>query len=481
MLMAAMRLNIPAIFVSGGPMEAGVVGDKKYDLVDAMVMGGDNSVPDDVLESVEKNACPTCGSCSGMFTANSMNCLNEALGLALPGNGTIVATHANRRKLFEQAAYRIVDMAYAYYRDGDESVLPRAIATRTAFQNAMALDVAMGGSTNTVLHILAVAHEAGTEFNMADIDDISRRVPCICKVAPNSHYHIEDVNRAGGILRILGELEAAGLVDGSVKRADGLSLAEAIVRYDITRPTATAEAREIYQSAPGGGRNLKFASQSAAFRELDTDKEKGCVRDAAHAYYPDGGLAVLTGNIALAGCIVKTAGVDKASFHFTGKAKVFESQDATCEAILKGRITAGDVVVIRYEGPRGGPGMQEMLYPTSYLKSMGLGAACALITDGRFSGGTSGLSIGHVSPEAAAGGAIALIRDGDTIEIDIPGRSIRLAVSDEELALREKAERKKGKDAYRPAGRDRNVSNALKIYARHVTSADKGAVREDLE
>jgi dihydroxy-acid dehydratase len=481
MLMAAMRVNIPAIFVSGGPMEAGVVGDKKYDLVDAMVMGGDSSVPDDVLESVERNACPTCGSCSGMFTANSMNCLNEALGLALPGNGTIVATHANRRKLFEQAAHRIVDMAYAYYRDGDESVLPRSVASRAAFMNAMALDVAMGGSTNTVLHILAIAHEAGAVFGMDDIDAISRRVPCICKVAPSSHYHVEDVNRAGGILRILGELEAGGLVDASVKRADGLTLAEAIARFDISRPTATDEAREIYRSAPGGGRNLSFASQSAAFRELDTDKEQGCVRDVAHAYYPDGGLAVLTGNIARSGCIVKTAGVDKTSFHFTGKAKVFESQDASCEAILKGRIAAGDVLVIRYEGPRGGPGMQEMLYPTSYLKSMGLGAACALITDGRFSGGTSGLSIGHVSPEAAAGGAIALILDGDTIEIDIPGRSIRLLVGDKELALREKAEREKGKDAYRPTGRTRNVSNALKIYALHVTSADKGAVREDLK
>jgi dihydroxy-acid dehydratase len=481
MLMAAMRLNIPAIFVSGGPMEAGVVGDRKYDLVDAMVMGGDPAVADDLLESVEKNACPTCGCCSGMFTANSMNCLNEALGLALPGNGTIVATHANRRKLFEQAAGRIVDMAYAYYRDGDSSVLPRSIATRSAFQNAMALDVAMGGSTNTVLHILAIAHEAEVGFGMADIDAISRKVPCICKVAPSSDYHVQDVNRAGGILRILGELQAAGLVDGAVKRADGMTLAEAIARFDITTPEPAPEAREIYQSAPGGGRNLVFASQSAAFKELDADKAAGCIRDVAHAYYPDGGLAVLTGNIALAGCIVKTAGVDPASFHFKGPARVFESQDATCEAILKGRIQAGDVVVIRYEGPRGGPGMQEMLYPTSYLKSMGLGKACALITDGRFSGGTSGLSIGHVSPEAAAGGAIALVRDGDTIEIDIPGRTIQVLVSDEELAARAQAETAKGKDAYRPAGRERKVSNALKIYARHVTSADKGAVREVLE
>ena len=481
MLMAAMRLNIPAIFVSGGPMEAGEVGDKKYDLVDAMVMSGDNSVSDEVLEQVERNACPTCGSCSGMFTANSMNCLNEALGLALPGNGTVVATHANRRKLFAQAAGRIVEMAYACYRDGDTSVLPRSIASRQAFDNAMALDVAMGGSTNTVLHILAIAHEAGVAFGMDDIDAISRRVPCICKVAPSSAYHVEDVNRAGGILRILGELQKAGLVDGSVKRADGMTLAEAIARYDITEPTVCPEAMDIYQSAPGGGRNLVFASQSAKFRELDTDKEQGCIRDVAHAYSPDGGLAVLTGNIALAGCIVKTAGVDDSALRFQGTAKVFESQDAACEAILQGHIKAGDVVVIRYEGPRGGPGMQEMLYPTSYLKSMGLGKYCALVTDGRFSGGTSGLSIGHVSPEAAAGGAIALVRDGDTIKIDIHQRSIELAVSTEELAAREQAEIAKGKLAYRPAPRQRQVSNALKIYAHHVTSADKGAVREVLE
>ncbi|MBN8458676.1 MAG: dihydroxy-acid dehydratase [Verrucomicrobia bacterium] len=481
MLMAAMRLNIPAIFVSGGPMEAGVVGKKKYDLVDAMVMGADQNVSDETLDAVEKNACPTCGSCSGMFTANSMNCLNEALGLALPGNGTIVATHANRRRLFEKAAARIVEMAYAYYRDGDDSVLPRSIATRAAFMNAMALDVAMGGSTNTVLHILAIAHEAGVDFTMADIDAISRRVPCICKVAPNADYHIEDVNRAGGILRILAELEAGGLLDGSVKRADGLTLSEATARYDITRPDPDPEALSIYQSAPGGGRNLVFASQSAAFRELDTDKASGCVRDVAHAYYPDGGLAVLTGNLAPSGCIVKTAGVDASLFHFSGPARVFESQDATCEAILKGKIQPGDVVVIRYEGPRGGPGMQEMLYPTSYLKSMNLGKACALITDGRFSGGTSGLSIGHVSPEAAAGGAIALVRDGDTIEIDIPTRSIRLCVDDPELTNRAEAEAAKGKTAYRPAARERKVSNALRIYAQHVTSADKGAVRENVD
>jgi len=477
MLMAAMRLNLPAIFVSGGPMEAGVVDGKKYDLVDAMVMGADPKVSDNELAAVEQNACPTCGSCSGMFTANSMNCLNEALGLALPGNGTIVATHANRRKLFEQAAKRVVEMANAWYRDGDASVLPRSIASRAAFQNAMALDVAMGGSTNTVLHILAIAHEAGVDFTMADIDAISRKVPCLCKVAPNSHYHIQDVNRAGGILAILGELLAAGLLDGSVKRADGLTLAEAIAKYDIASSDPAPEALGIYQSAPGGGRNLAFASQDRIYQELDADRANGCIRDVAHAYYPDGGLAVLTGNLAPAGCIVKTAGVDPALLRFTGPARVCESQDAACETILKGRIQAGDVVVIRYEGPRGGPGMQEMLYPTSYLKSMGLGKACALITDGRFSGGTSGLSIGHISPEAAAGGPVSLVRDGDPIEIDIPARSIRVMISDEELAARAREETAKGPHAYRPAGRERHVSTALKIYARHVSSADQGAVR----
>ncbi len=478
MLMAAMRLNIPALFVSGGPMEAGEVDGKKYDLVDAMVMGGDKSVPDELLASVERNACPTCGSCSGMFTANSMNCLNEALGMALAGNGTIVATHANRRKLFEQAAGRIVEMAHAWYRDGDASVLPRSIASRSAFHNAMALDVAMGGSTNTVLHLLAIAQEAEVDFRMADIDAISRRIPCICKVAPSSRFHLEDVNRAGGVLRILGELEKNGLVDSSARRADGLTLKEAIARYDISRPTATEEARGIFRSAPGGGRNLTLASQAEEFSELDTDGANGCIRRVAHAYDTDGGLAVLFGNIARDGCVVKTAGVDKKAFHFQGKARVFESQDSACEAILGGKIEAGDVVVIRYEGPRGGPGMQEMLYPTSYLKSVGLGKFCALITDGRFSGGTSGLSIGHVSPEAAAGGAIALIRDGDLIEIHIPDRAIRLQVSEEELLLREQAEASKGREAFRPIGRDRKISNALKLYAQHVTSADKGAVRE---
>jgi dihydroxy-acid dehydratase len=481
MLMAAMRLNIPAIFVSGGPMEAGETGGKKYDLVDAMVMGGDSHVPDELLAAVERSACPTCGSCSGMFTANSMNCLNEALGMALPGNGTIIATHANRRKLFQQAGKRIVEMAYAFYRDGDASVLPRSIANRAAFENAMALDVALGGSTNTVLHLLAIAHEAGVDFRMKDIDAISRRIPCICKVAPSSHYHLEDVNRAGGVLRILGELEKSGMIDPTPPRVDGLTLGVAISKYDVSRPTATDEAREIFLSAPGGGRNLVFASQDKRFSELDTDPADGCIRDVAHAYYPDGGLAVLFGNIARDGCVVKTAGVDAASFHFTGTARVFESQDSACQAILGGEIKAGDAIVIRYEGPRGGPGMQEMLYPTSYLKSMGLGKFCALITDGRFSGGTSGLSIGHVSPEAAAGGAIALILNGDLIEINIPNRSIRALVPDEELARRQAEEIAKGKAAFHPTGRDRTVSNALRLYARHVLSADKGAVRGALE
>jgi dihydroxy-acid dehydratase len=478
MLMAAMRLNIPAIFVSGGPMEAGEAGGRKLDLVDAMVMGGDPSVSDAVLEEVERSACPTCGSCSGMFTANSMNCLNEALGLALPGNGTLVATHANRRALFEQAAERIVDMALAHYRDGDDSVLPRAIATRAAFENAMALDVAMGGSTNTVLHILAIAREAGVEFHMADIDGISRRIPCICKVAPSAPFHVEDVHRAGGILRILGELHKAGLVDSSTRRADGLTLAEAIERFDISRPSANEHARSLFLSAPGGGRNPVFASQDAVFPGHDTDAVKGCIRDTAHAHHADGGLAVLFGNIARDGCVVKTAGVDPGALQFTGRARVFDSQDSSCEAILGGKIRAGDVIVIRYEGPRGGPGMQEMLYPTSYLKSVGLGKSCALVTDGRFSGGTSGLSIGHVSPEAASGGAIALVREGDTIAIDIARRSIELLVSEGELESRHLAETAKGSHAFQPPARKRTVSPALRLYAMHVSSADKGAVRE---
>jgi dihydroxy-acid dehydratase len=477
MLMAAMRLNIPAIFVSGGPMEAGEIDGKYYDLIDAMIMSADNSVPDSVLDRVERDACPTCGSCSGMFTANSMNCLAEAIGLALPGNGSIVATHANRMKLFEEAAKRIVEATYDYYQNGNDKVLPRNIASRASFLNAMKLDIAMGGSSNTVLHLLAIAYEAGVDFTMKDIDQLSRFTPNICKVAPSSQYHVQDVNRAGGILSIMGELEKAGLLDTSVTRIDGLTLGEAIVRYDIMRPTATDEAFRIYKSAPGGGRNLVMGSQNSTYKELDTDREKGCIRDVEHAYNKDGGLAVLFGNIAKAGCIVKTAGVDASILKFTGTAKVFYSQEEASNGILGDRVQKGDVVVIRYEGPKGGPGMQEMLYPTSYLKSMKLDKDCALITDGRFSGGTSGLSIGHVSPEAAAGGEIALIKDGDIIEINIPERSINLMISGEEMAKRKAEETAKGKDAYRPVGRDRNISKALKAYASLVSSADMGAVR----
>ncbi len=478
MMMAAMRLNIPAIFVSGGPMEAGVVGDKKYDLVDAMVLSADKSISDDEISKIEQEACPTCGSCSGMFTANSMNCLAEALGIALPGNGTIVATHKNRMKLFEKAASRIVEMAEQYYVNGDDSVLPRSIATQQAFNNAMALDIAMGGSTNTVLHLLAIAREANVSFTMKDIDDLSRKVPCICKVAPSSHYHVEDVNRAGGILSIMGELEKTGILDLSVKRVDGLSLNEAINSYDIMRDSVSDEAIELFKSAPGHlGRNLKMASQTASFKELDKDRTKGCIRDIENAYNKDGGLAILFGNIAEKGCIVKTAGVDESILTFTGNAKVYNSQDAACHAILNEEIESGDIVIIRYEGPKGGPGMQEMLYPTSYLKSSRLDKACALITDGRFSGGTSGLSIGHVSPEAAAGGAIALIRDNDTIEIDIPNRKINLKVSDDELQKRYDEEKAKGENAFKPTDRKRTVSKALKIYAHFVSSADEGAIK----
>ncbi len=476
MLMAAMRLNIPAIFVSGGPMEAGRAGDKRLDLIDAMVMAGDTSVPDEEVAEVERSACPTCGSCSGMFTANSMNCLNEALGLALPGNGTVVATHVNRVRLFEQAACRIVEMCEAWYGRGDDSVLPRTIACRAAFDNAMALDIAMGGSTNTVLHLLAIASEAGVDFTMADIDQLSRKVPNLCKVAPSSSYHVEDVNRAGGILSILGELDRAGLVDTSVVRADGLTLAEALDRYDIMRPTVIDEALGIYASAPAGIRNLVMGSQETMYGELDRDRQEGCIRDQDHCYSREGGLAVLFGNIAARGSIVKTAGVDPSSFEFSGTARVFHSHDAACDAILEGGIKAGDVVFILYEGPRGGPGMQEMLYPTSYLKSMHLGAECALVTDGRFSGGTSGLSIGHVSPEAAGGGAIGLVRDGDRIEINIPERSINLMVSEEELARRRDEEEARGAAAFTPE-RDRVVSPALRAYAHFAASADRGAIR----
>ena len=477
MMMAAMRLNIPVIFVSGGPMEAGEIDGKKYDLVDAMVMAADNSVSDEQISKVERDACPTCGSCSGMFTANSMNCLAEALGLALPGNGTILATHANRRRLFEEAAARIVEMTYDYYKNGNENVLPRNIATKAAFQNAMRLDIAMGGSTNTVLHILAIAAEGEVNFTMKDIDELSRVTPNLCKVAPNGTYHIQDVNRAGGILGILAELARVDMLDLSVPRADGNTLAEAIAKYDLKAPTVIEDAFRRYKSAPGGGRNLVMGSQENYFKELDTDRADGCIRDYEHAYNKDGGLAVLYGNIARNGCIVKTAGVDPSVYHFKGTAKVFQSQDDACNGILGDKVQAGDVVVIIYEGPKGGPGMQEMLYPTSYIKSMNLGKACALITDGRFSGGTSGLSIGHVSPEAAAGGEIALIQDGDLIEIDILTRKIDVLLSNEELERRRKKELEKGKDAFMPAPRDRQVSKALKAYASMVSSADRGAIR----
>ncbi|BES62205.1 dihydroxy-acid dehydratase [Dysgonomonas capnocytophagoides] len=477
MLMAAMRLNIPAIFVSGGPMEAGELDNKHLDLIDAMIKAADNTVSDKEVNAIERAACPTCGSCSGMFTANSMNCLNEAIGLGLPGNGTIVATHANRAKLFKDAAKLIVENAYKYYRDGDASVLPRNIASKQAFLNSMTLDIAMGGSTNTILHLLAIAHEAEVDFTMDDIDKLSRKTPCLCKVAPNTDkYHIQDVNRAGGILSILGELAKANLIDTSVKRADGMTLAQAIEKYDITKASINKDAEILYKSAPGNKFNLVMGSQDSYYPTLDTDRVSGCIRDFDHAYTKDGGLGILKGNIALDGCVVKTAGVDESIFKFSGTAKVFHSQDAACEGILRDQVKSGDVVVITYEGPKGGPGMQEMLYPTSYIKSKHLGKECALITDGRFSGGTSGLSIGHVSPEAAAGGAIGLVRDGDIIDIDIPNRSISVRVSDEELEKRRNEELAKGNLAFKP-NRDRNVSKALKAYASMVSSADLGAVR----
>jgi dihydroxy-acid dehydratase len=478
MLMAAMRLNIPAIFVSGGPMEAGVVGEKRYDLVDAMVMSADSSISDLQVEEVERAACPTCGCCSGMFTANSMNCLTEALGMALPGNGTVVATHATRVKIFEKAARRIVEMAGLWYGDGDASVLPRSIAGKAAFLNAMALDIAMGGSTNTVLHLLAVAREAGVDFTMADIDRLSRKIPCLCKVAPSSSYHLEDVNRAGGIHGILAELDRGGLLDASVKRVDGLSLKQALAAWDIRSPSVTAEALDTYASAPAGKTSLVMGSQETRFGAQDTDRARGCIKDIAHSYYAHGGLAVLYGNIAERGCIVKTAGVDPSIFSFRGPARVYFSQEAACQGILGGEVKSGDVVVIRYEGPKGGPGMQEMLYPTSYIKSRHLVKECALVTDGRFSGGTSGLSIGHVSPEAAEGGAIALLRDGDIIAIDIAARSIKVELADAELSRRRAEEEKRGGDAFTPRGRDRVVSQALKTYALLASSADTGAVRK---
>ncbi len=477
MMMAAMRLNIPTVFVSGGPMEAGSLKGKNYDLVDAMVLAADESVSDEELDEVEKIACPTCGSCSGMFTANSMNCLNEALGLALPGNGTVVATHVNREVMLRKAAKLIVENTFRYYRDGDDSVLPRSIATREAFVNAMSVDIAMGGSTNTVLHLLAIAHEAQVDFSMKDIDALSRKIPNLCKVSPSSHYHMQDVNRAGGVIGIMGELDKAGLLDTSVKRVDTGDVKTAIEKYDINRDTHVAEADEIYSSAPAFVRNLRMASQNNHFKTLDLDRENGCIRDVKHAYNQDGGLAVLFGNIARSGCIVKTAGVVPSMFTFSGKAKVFESQEEAVEGILTGKVEKGDVVVIRYEGPKGGPGMQEMLYPTSYLKSKLLDKDCALITDGRFSGGTSGLSVGHISPEAAAGGEIALIEEGDVIEFDIAARKIHLCVSDEELEKRKQKQLARGDAAYTPLHRNRNIPASLKAYARLVSSADKGAVR----
>ncbi|MET3117769.1 dihydroxy-acid dehydratase [Undibacterium sp. GrIS 1.8] len=486
MLMAAMRVNIPVVFVSGGPMEAGKVikvvnGTQKIiklDLVDAMIKAGDSSVSDADVAEIERSACPTCGSCSGMFTANSMNCLTEALGLALPGNGTILATHSDRKELFLRAGRLIVDIAKRYYEQDDASVLPRNIATKAAFENAMALDVSMGGSTNTVLHLLAAAHEAGVEFSMADIDRISRKVPCLCKVAPmTDKYHIEDVHRAGGIISILGELARGGLLDTSLPTIHSKTMGDAIANNDITC-TQDPAVHQLFRAAPGGVPTQTAFSQSERFASLDTDRSTGCIRDKAHAYSQDGGLAVLYGNLAEKGCIVKTAGVDESILKFSGKARVFESQDAAVDAIMGDTVHEGDAVIIRYEGPKGGPGMQEMLYPTSYIKSKGLGKVCALFTDGRFSGGSSGLVIGHASPEAAEGGAIGLVEEGDMIDIDIPQRSINLRISDAILAARRAAMEAKGDAAWLPVNRDRYVSQALQAYAALTTSADRGAVRD---
>lgn len=487
MLIAAMRLDIPTIFVSGGPMEAGkIVGThsregkplvRKLDLIDSMIAASDDSVSDADLAELERSACPTCGSCSGMFTANSMNCLNEALGLALPGNGTLLATHARRWELFEAAGQRIVELAKRRYLQDDRSVLPRSIATFAAFENAMALDIAMGGSTNTVLHILAIAREAGVDFTMADMDRLSRKVPNLCKVAPSSHYHVEDVHRAGGIFTILGELDRLGLIHRDVLTVHSSSMGQAIDENDLRRPTVTEAARQRALAAPGGVPTQVAFSQDKYFGEADLDAQKGCIRDGAHAYSQEGGLAVLFGNIAEEGCIVKTAGVDESIWKFEGPARVFHSQDAACDAIMDNQIKAGDVVVIVYEGPRGGPGMQEMLYPTSFLKGKGLGKACALITDGRFSGGTSGLSIGHISPEAAEGGAIGLVHEGDLIRIDIPARRMELVVDDATLKARRTEKEALGKDAWRP-NRDRVVSPTLEAYALMTTSASRGAARD---
>ena len=482
MLMAALRLNIPTIFVSGGPMEAGKVKWEakviSLDLVDAMVKAADKNCSDEEVDAIERSACPTCGSCPGMFTANSMNCLTEALGLSLPGNGTTLATHADREKLFKDAGHRIVDLARRYYEQDDVTALPRSIASFEAFENAITLDVSMGGSTNTVLHLLAAAKEAGIDFTMKDIDRISRRVPCLCKVAPAvPDVHIEDVHRAGGIMSILGELDRAGLLHRDVPTVHSKTLGDALARWDIMQAHDKA-VFDFFLAAPGGVPTQVAFSQNRRWNELDMDRVKGVIRSKANAFSQDGGLAVLYGNIAEKGCIVKTAGVDESIWKFSGRARVFESQEASVEAILGEVVQAGDVVIIRYEGPKGGPGMQEMLYPTSYLKSRGLGKECALLTDGRFSGGTSGLSIGHASPEAACGGAIALVEDGDVIEIDIPNRSIRLAISDEELAARRAAMEAKGSAAWKPVSRERYVSAALQAYAALTTSADTGAVRD---
>jgi dihydroxy-acid dehydratase len=481
MLMAALRLNIPVVFVSGGPMEAGKViakGKKQaIDVVDAMVMAADDRYSDEEVKAVERSACPTCGSCSGMFTANSMNCLTEALGLALPGNGSVLATHSDRKRLFVEAGHLIVDLARRYYEQDDASALPRGIASFKAFENAMTMDIAMGGSTNTVLHLLAAAYEGEVPFTMADIDRLSRRVPVLCKVAPSiANVHMEDVHRAGGVMAILGELDRAGLLHTDLPTVHSATMGDALDRWDIVR-TSSEGVRDFYRAAPGGVPTMVAFSQSERYDEVDADRAAGVIRNAAHAFSKDGGLAVLSGNIAVDGCIVKTAGVDDNNLVFSGPAKVYESQDASVAAILGGEVKAGDVVVIRYEGPRGGPGMQEMLYPTSYLKSKGLGKVCALLTDGRFSGGTSGLSIGHVSPEAAEGGTIGLVEPGDRIEIDIPNRTIRLAVPDDELAGRRQAMEALGKAAWKPKTRQRKVSTALRAYAALTTSASRGAVR----
>ena len=482
MLMAAMRLNIPVIFVSGGPMEAGKTKLSeqiiKLDLVDAMVSAADPKVTDAQSEQIERSACPTCGSCSGMFTANSMNCLVEALGLGQPGNGSLLATHADRKELFVQAGFRIMELCNRWYQQNDKTALPRSIANKTAFENAMMLDIAMGGSTNTVLHLLAAAQEAEIDFGMADIDRLSRIVPHLCKVAPSTQkYHMEDVHRAGGVIGILAELNRAGLLNPNVPHVAGSSLAAVLEQWDI-KTTSNEDAKQMYLAGPAGIRTTQAFSQNCRYPTLDDDREQGCIRNKEHAYSQDGGLAVLFGNLAPNGCIVKTAGVDEECLVFNGRARIFESQDDAVDAILKGKVVAGDAVIIRYEGPKGGPDMQEMLYPTSYLKSMGLGKSCALITDGRFSGGTSGLSIGHVSPEAASGGAIALVEEGDRIEIDIPNRKIGIAVSDDELAARRAAMDAKGKQGWKPLNRQRVVSAALKAYALLASSADKGAVRD---